>query len=120
VLAVATSLGTEIALWGTHMREKPSSKSSAEGKGLRDYLADHRTILANERTFLAYLRTALTLFVAGVSFIRFFDSLPVEVVGWIFLPFGLITLLLGAFRYRKTREELSHAVGGEDDTRPDA
>lgn len=87
---------------------------------MRDYLADHRTILANERTFLAYLRTALTLFVAGVSFIRFFDSLLVEVIGWIFLPFGFVTLLLGVSRYRKTRKELTQAVGGDDDTGPDA
>ncbi len=93
------------------MREKPSWRSTGEGKGLRDHLADHRTILANERTFLAYLRTALTLFVAGVSFIMFFDSLIVEVVGWIFLPIGFVTLLLGIARYRKTREDLTHLPG---------
>ena len=50
---------------------------------LRDHLAADRTILANERTFLAYIRTALTLFVAGLSFVhlKVFDSHVVEGIG---------------------------------------
>jgi putative membrane protein len=96
------------------MPENSPPRSADKGSGLRDYLADHRTVLANERTFLAYLRTALTLFVAGVSFIRFFDVLVVEVVGWIFLPAGLIILLLGVARYRKTRDELSGVLEEDD------
>jgi len=73
---------------------------------LRDFLAIDRTILANQNTFLAYLRTALTLFVAGVTFIRFFDLTVVEIVGWIFIPVGLATFIIGLIRYNKKRRVL--------------
>jgi putative membrane protein len=74
---------------------------------LRDHLATDRTILANQNTFLAYLRTALTLFVAGVTFIRFFDYIVIETIGWLFIPAGIITSLLGVMRYVKLRSVLS-------------
>jgi len=67
---------------------------------LRDHLAIDRTVLANERTFLAYIRTALTLFVVGASLIKFFDSLPATVVGWVFIPIGLAVFAFGISRYR--------------------
>ncbi|MFZ5980150.1 MAG: DUF202 domain-containing protein [Candidatus Zixiibacteriota bacterium] len=70
---------------------------------LRDFLAIDRTILANQNTFLAYLRTALTLFVAGITFIRFFDVMLIEIIGWIFIPIGLITFIVGFIRYNKKR-----------------
>jgi len=70
---------------------------------LRDFLAIDRTILANQNTFLAYLRTALTLFVAGVTFIRFFDLKVVEIIGWIFIPVGMVTFIVGFVRYNKKR-----------------
>ncbi|MBN1213560.1 MAG: DUF202 domain-containing protein [candidate division Zixibacteria bacterium] len=73
---------------------------------LRDFLAIDRTILANQNTFLAYIRTALTLFVAGVTFIRFFDLAVVEIVGWIFIPVGLATFIIGLVRYNKKRRVL--------------
>lgn len=62
-----------------------------------------RVTLANQRTFLAYLRTALTMFVAGVTFIRFFDSLLLEVVGWVFVPLAVATLVIGVYRYNSLR-----------------
>lgn len=70
---------------------------------LRDYLAIDRTILSNQNTFLAYVRTALTLFVGGLTFVRFFDQLIVEVIGWIFVPLGVATFIIGAIRYNKIR-----------------
>jgi putative membrane protein len=70
---------------------------------LRDFLAIDRTILSNQNTFLAYIRTALTLFVAGVTFIRFFDFIVIEVIGWIFIPVGLVTFIVGLIRYNKKR-----------------
>jgi len=73
---------------------------------LRDFLAIDRTILANQNTFLAYIRTALTLFVAGVTFIRFFDLMVIEVIGWIFIPVGLATFIIGLIRYNKKRRVL--------------
>lgn len=83
------------------MSERPYSKVSKEKLILRDYLAADRTILANERTFLAYIRTALTLFAAGVTFIHFFHSPLMDIIGWAFIPLGVMTFLIGLVRYRK-------------------
>ncbi|MBD3290366.1 DUF202 domain-containing protein [candidate division KSB1 bacterium] len=66
---------------------------------LRDHLAADRTVLANERTILAYIRTALTLMVAGVTFIKFLDLIVFEIIGWIFIPASIITLVVGLRRY---------------------
>ena len=74
---------------------------------LRDYLATDRTKLSNQNTFLAYIRTALTLFVAGVTFVKFFDSLPIEIIGWTFLPIGVATFVVGSLRYQRLRKALS-------------
>jgi putative membrane protein len=71
---------------------------------LKDYLAAHRTILANDRTWLAYMRTALTLFVAGASFIQFFDSGFLVIVGWLFLPLGVFVLAIGFYRHSQYRK----------------
>jgi len=60
------------------MQESQHSKNSKENLFMRDHLAAQRTILANERTFLSYIRTALTLLVAGVSFIQFFGSVVIQ------------------------------------------
>lgn len=72
---------------------------------LRDHLAADRTILANERTFLAYIRTALTLFVAGLSFVHLdiFRSYIVEVIGAIFILLGIATFCVGLVRYKRTQ-----------------
>ena len=85
------------------------SQHSGEGKErlfLRDHLAAQRTILANERTFLSYIRTALTLLVAGVSFIKFFGSVVIQVLGWILIPLGLFTLVKGIISFRKMARRL--------------
>lgn len=75
---------------------------------LRDFLAIDRTILSNQNTFLAYVRTALTLFVAGLTFIRFFDQFVIVVaIGWIFVPLGVATFFVGAIRYNKIRVVLA-------------
>jgi putative membrane protein len=71
-----------------------------------DSLAAERSRLANERTFLAYQRTALTLFVAGVTFIHFFENLLIDIIGWAFIPAGLISVLLGVIRYRRSRARI--------------
>ncbi len=76
---------------------------------LRDYLAIDRTILANQNTFLAYIRTALTLFVGGLTFIKFFDSRVVEYIGWAFIPIGVVTFFVGLIRYNRLRASLSKA-----------
>lgn len=67
-----------------------------------------RTIMANQRTFLAYLRTALTLFVAGVTFVRFFETPWVVAIGWGFIPLGVATAVVGLWRYNVLRLRLKH------------
>ena len=57
---------------GNHYSKYISEKS--EELTFRDYLALDRTLLANERSFLAYLRTSITVFIAAISLIKFFDE----------------------------------------------
>jgi putative membrane protein len=85
---------------------------------LRDYLATDRTKLSNQNTFLAYIRTALTLFVAGVTFIRFFDSILVEAIGWVFIPTGLVTFAVGFFRYNQLRQALGRIRPPQEQDHP--
>ncbi|MEC4677001.1 MAG: DUF202 domain-containing protein, partial [Nitrospirota bacterium] len=70
---------------------------------LRDNLAAQRTMLANERTYLAYIRTALTLFVAGVTLIKFFGHVIYEITGWILIPLGIMILIKGIISYIKMK-----------------
>lgn len=81
----------------TQTSELPSMK----GTMLRDHLATDRSILANERTFLAYLRTSLTFTITGISFIKFFESYFTSLLGWIFIPLGLLTTFLGIKSYQR-------------------
>ncbi len=83
---------------------------------LTDQLASARTILANERTFLSYQRTALTLAVSGISFIHFFDSIIIEIIGWIFVPSALITMSLGVLRYRSMKRCVLNLEGTKNKT----
>ncbi len=79
---------------------------------LRDQLAAKRTILANERTYLAYIRTSLTLFVAGVSFIKFFGHIIYQITGWLLIPLAILTLLKGIASYTKMKRVID-----EEETR---
>jgi len=45
------------------------------------------------------MRTALTLFGAGLTFIKFFAEAPVVAVGWAFVPLGVATFAVGLLRY---------------------
>ena len=91
---------------GMSRAELRRAVANGTDKGIRDFLAEDRTILANERTFLAYLRTALTFAVAGLTLIKFFDSSVIAVLGWIFLPIGPITLVIGLKHYLHMRREI--------------
>jgi putative membrane protein len=95
-------------LFGAHPGRKnpPYSDVDTAEMSLRDHLATDRTFLSNQNTFLAYIRTALTLFVAGVTFIRFFDQQLVEIIGWTFIPVGVATFFVGLFRYNRLRQLL--------------
>ncbi len=76
---------------------------------LRDYMAIERTVMANERTFLSYIRSALGLFIGGASFIEFFDSTLMQIVGWIFMPAGILVFLLGLKKYQKIKDVIRGA-----------
>ena len=73
---------------------------------LRDYLAVGRTDLANERTLLAYIRTALAVTAAGVTIVHFFESMWLDIIGWVLVPIGVATLVLGIVRYRRMKERI--------------
>jgi putative membrane protein len=97
------------------MVEGPFSKSS-EDLLFREILAAERTVLSNERTLLAYARTALTLFVAGASFLQFFEHQSMIWVGRFFIPFGLATFAVGIWRYLKMKKRLKRLSKHRFDT----
>jgi putative membrane protein len=88
------------------MKLTPYEKFNEKDLILRDHLAIDRTRLANERSFLAYVRTALTLLITGLSLIKFFDTFTAQIVGWIFIVFGIITVILGIVRYLMFRKNI--------------
>ena len=87
----------------------PYQRFNPEDLILRDELAIDRTLLANERTFLAYLRSGIALILAGVSFIQFAQADWFKIVGVLCLPAGLITMAIGAVRYRKMNSQIAAA-----------
>lgn len=91
------------------MSDGPYCEFAKEELILRDHLAIDRTILANERTLLAYLRLALTLFVAGLTFIKFFYSLWADIIGVLCLPIGGFAILIGVSRYKKMAKLINSA-----------
>ncbi len=85
------------------MKNSLDSRNAHNHPVLRDHLAAQRTMLANERTYLAYIRTALTLFVAGVSFIKFFGNIIYEITGWLLIPLGILVFIKGIISYIKMK-----------------
>ena len=83
-------------------------------RGLRDFLAEDRTVLANERTVLAYLRTALTFLVAGLTFIKFFGSPAIIVLGWLLLPVAPVVLVIGIRHYLHMRRLIAASEESQD------
>ncbi|OGV31734.1 MAG: hypothetical protein A2020_05435 [Lentisphaerae bacterium GWF2_45_14] len=82
------------------MAENPYDRFLRKELILRDELAVDRTILANERTLMAYLRSALTLFIAGITFLHFFEFGELFWIGIAAIPSGLIVAVFGVLRYR--------------------
>ena len=73
---------------------------------LRDYLALDRTVLANERTLLAYLRTAIGLLAGGFGLVQLLDTAAAVVIGWSLMIIAPFFLVVGVYRYFKTRKKL--------------
>lgn len=74
---------------------------------LRDDLAVDQTTLSNERTLLSYWRTALQCVVGGVSLLKFFNQPTAVILGWIFLPLGLVLGVVGTVLFVRRRRLLS-------------
>ncbi len=92
------------------MEHNATAQTDSGTTVLRDHLAADRTILANERTLLAYVRTALTFFVAGVSFIKFFDYLALEIIGYLFIPVAIAFIIVGAVSFRRNSTHITHVT----------
>lgn len=83
------------------MKDHPYKRFCDSELILRDELAIDRTMLSNERTLLAYLRSALTLIIAGTTFLHFVEQGALYYVGIISIPFGFAVGVLGVIRYKK-------------------
>jgi putative membrane protein len=85
---------------------------------VRDVMAIERTIMANERTFLSFWRTALTLIIAGITFIKFFKGEVYVILGWIFIPTGVVIFIQGIRVYHRMRKAIWRAEQTvEDETK---
>ena len=82
------------------MSTNPYERFSGDELILRDELAIDRTILANERTLLSYLRGAVTLVIAGLSFLHFAAPGLLRGLGLALIPAGLVTGVIGVRRHR--------------------
>jgi putative membrane protein len=88
------------------MTDEPYSKYCGDDLILRDELAIDRTLLANERTLLSYLRSAVALFIAGVTIMHFSNEAWFSVLGFVCIPSGIITSIIGVARYRKMNQSI--------------
>ena len=75
---------------------------------LTEQLAADRTRLANERTLLAYVRTALGLIVSGTGFAEYLDSPSLRVIFILFIPVGVLILLVGVRSFLRRRKALNN------------
>ena len=98
------------------MKSSLYSKFTNKQLSLGEHLSAAQAILANERTYLAYVRTALTLFAVGISFIKFFESTLISVIGIVFIPAGVFTLFFGHLKYNKMKG-LIHNIEHENGKR---
>jgi len=98
-------------------------KLNFEEPQVRDFMAIERTIMANERTFLSFWRTALTLFIAGITFSQFFEQILFKVIGWFFIPTGVLVFFYGVRLYRRMNKIIQGAervcqIEGKTEPRP--
>ena len=90
--------------------KKGPAPRPANDNYLRDHLAADRTIQANERTLLSYVRTALTMFVAGITFVRFFGSQTYVTIGYGFIPVSIAIMITGIYRYNRMRKVIKQSA----------
>jgi putative membrane protein len=84
-----------------------NDKKTENHRGLdqaHHYFEAERMVLMNERTLLSYVRTALTLVIAGTTFVKFIsESQGVVALGWLLIGCGLTTFGVGVYSYIKAR-----------------
>ncbi len=91
------------------MEGNPYERFSGSDLILRDELAIDRTNLSNERTFLAYMRAAITLIIAGLTFVHFVQTGYLHVVGFLCLPGGIFAGAFGYIRYARMKRMIEAA-----------
>jgi len=96
------------------MDTKPYERFAKSELILRDELAIDRTLLANERTVLSYLRGAVSLIIAGVTFVHFIDVGLLRYIGMSLIPIGLLTGVIGVGRYRRMNQQIRAIRDGMD------
>lgn len=96
---------------GDEMADTPYSRFGDKELILRDELAVDRTRLANERTLLAYLRAGVALMIAGVSIIHFSQHGWFRVIGFVCIPSGVLTGIVGVVRFRKMNRTIAAVRG---------
>ena len=104
------------------MSEQPYNPYNGIQKGdliLRDYLAIDRTVMANEVSFMSYIRTALTMVVAAMTFLKFFDIPEVHLLGWLFIVLAALLVIHGATRY-EAMGSILNGLTGDIQNHPDA
>lgn len=75
---------------------------------LRDVLAKDRTHLANERTLLSFIRAFLNFFIGGISLIKLFNDLTIQILGVLVTIGSFYILLLGIKKYLRIKSCLDH------------
>lgn len=69
-----------------------------ENVELREHYAKERTLLALDRTLLSYIRTSMAGVIVGVSFIKFFESSFMWILGVIVIIVSLLLTVFGIVR----------------------
>lgn len=93
------------------LKQESGIKDEQENRELilRDELAIERTFLANERTLLAYLRSGVALVIAGVSIVHFSTEGWFWAIGFLSVPTGILTALVGVLRHNKMNGKIMSA-----------
>ncbi|MEW6755450.1 MAG: DUF202 domain-containing protein [Candidatus Latescibacterota bacterium] len=105
---------------GPHPSRDPYARFAGSELILRDQLAIDRTVLANERTLLAYCRTSLALVLTGAGAIKFLQSAPFVVGGWVLVGLGLALAYVGVSRFRRVARNLASVATAVQGERRDA
>ena len=93
---------------GNQVQRQPATPNG----GVRDELAQYRSMLANERTLLAYQRTAIMLAVSGFTLLKLLShQTHALVLGAALLSVALATAIVGFVRFRS----MKHHIGAWDD-----